>query len=77
MVNQELLKVVGNKFAKLVYLFYICIMKVIIYEYDNWFAIHTESGQLLNSGFATEGEAVLFCKKNNLHIVDVFFEVVV
>lgn len=50
-------------------------MKVIIYECEGWFAIHTESGQLLNSGFATEGEAVLFCKQNNLHLIDVFFMV--
>ena len=64
---------VGNKFGNLKNKSYICTMKVIIYECENWFAIHNENGQLLNSGFATEGEAVLFCKKNNLHILDIYF----
>lgn len=48
-------------------------MKVTIYENEGWFDIHDESGQLLNGGFASEQEAVYFCKKNNLQIIDIFF----
>lgn len=48
-------------------------MKVIIYENEGWFDIHTDKGHLLNSGFASEGEAVLFCKKNNLQVLDIYY----
>jgi len=51
-------------------------IKVMIYENEGWFDIHDQNGQLLNSGFSTESEAVLFCKKNNLQILDIFFVVV-
>lgn len=48
-------------------------MRVTIFENEGWFDVHSESGHLLNSGFATEQEAVLFCKKNNLQIIDIYF----
>jgi hypothetical protein len=47
--------------------------KVTIYEFDNVFDIYDESGTFIIGGFKTEGEAVIWCKKSNLEIVDLFF----
>jgi hypothetical protein len=49
--------------------------KVTIYENEGTFDIHDENGKLIKGGFSNQGEAVFFCKKNSLFIIDVFFVV--
>jgi hypothetical protein len=49
-------------------------MKVTIYESNGKFDVYAEGNKFIRR-FGSEGEAVLFCKQNNLHLIDVFFEV--
>ena len=49
-------------------------MKVTIYESNGKFEVYAEGNKYLKT-FGSEGEAVLFCKQNNLTLIDVFFEV--
>lgn len=50
-------------------------MNVHIYEFDNEFSVYDEKGNQVKLGFKTEAEAVYFCKKNNLNLIDIFFSV--
>ena len=49
--------------------------KAIIYEFDGGFDIHDEAGHMVKQGFNSHGEAVLWAKKKNLEILDIFLVV--
>jgi len=49
--------------------------KVTIYELDGSFDIYDEAGHMIEEGFASHDEAVLWANENNFEIVDVFFAV--
>lgn len=50
-------------------------MNVLIYEFDNLFSVYDTEGRLIRKDFTNKGEAVIFCKKNNLNILDIWFAV--
>jgi hypothetical protein len=49
--------------------------KVIVYEFNNSFDVYDNKGNYVKGNFNSQAEAIIWCKKNNLYLVDVFFSV--